>query len=109
PNLFNIFFGSTYRTGRKVAMPAKVFRSAMDNNVDTEISRYLVDRGGKGIVYHSQNTVLLAQFANIFQIGNIEVGVGGCLNKNKFRIRLYSCLESIVVCLINLCYFYTIL
>src|SRR5690606_12660712 len=83
-------------------MSAEIFRSTMDNNINTEISRYLVNRRSKGVVYHGQNTMFFSQFANIFQIRNIEVWVGRGLYKNELCIWAYSGFESVVICLVYL-------
>src|SRR5687767_1613354 len=64
-------------------MPCQVFRSAMYNNIGTELYRGLKGRGGEGIIHYNQCFCTLNSLADFLNISNLQSRIGRAFQPYK--------------------------
>ena len=69
-------------------MAAKIFSSAMDNDISAKVQRPLEIWCQEGIVNDNQKVIFMGYFADSTQITDFHCGVGRCFQKDGFGIGL---------------------
>lgn len=74
-------------------MAAKIFGSAMDNDISAKVQRPLEIWCQEGIVNDNQKVIFMGYFADSTQITDFHCGVGRCFQKDGFGIGLNGSLN----------------
>ena len=74
-------------------MAAKIFGTAMDNDISAKVQRSLKIWCQEGIVDDNQKIIFMGYFADSTQITDLHGGVGRCFQKDGFSVGLNGSLN----------------
>src|SRR5690606_996150 len=94
-------------TRSKVTVATKVLGGTMYHDVDTEVSRPLVDGAGEGVIADGRNAALPRHIAYIRQVGYRQIRVGWRFKINQRRMVAHGAVKRRVVALVEERYLHT--
>ena len=96
--LISQLLGSSYReTCQHIAMPAKEFGRAMDDDIHAELNRTLVKRRHERIIQQGKQAMLLRPIRHRTNVGNFQGRVRRGFHIDGFRIRFEGGLHLIQI------------
>ena len=91
-------------TAERRAVTADKFRSRMNDNIRTVFNRSYEIRSAEGVVNDKRKSVLVCDFGDFVNIGNIAVGIAEGFDINRLCFGLYGTFELVkVVCVDKAC------
>ena len=78
-------------------MPAKIFGAGVQDHVDAEFRRTLIDGRGEGAVDQRDEVVLTGERRRLLQIHNAQRGIGRRLQIKQFGVRANGARVLLVV------------
>ena len=67
-------------------MAAEVFSGAVEDEIDPQIQRSLIQRSGEGIVGDRQSAVLFCQRRYGPKVGDLHDGIAGAFHHDQLRV-----------------------